>query len=344
MASNNRENNFNLLRLLFASLVIVSHSPELVDGNRSREILTRIFGALTFGEVAVDGFFLISGYLIAGSYVSTGAAARYLLKRVLRIVPGYAVAFVICGLCIAPFVGGAAVWSVRGLGHLLPQMLTLLPPKVPGVFAGLPFPALNGAMWTIRFEFECYLMAGALGLMGLLQPRFRSVVAVVVGLLLLLNIAGAVQGGHEVHESGLRALAKDLRFFTIFGVGTVYWLFRDRISFRHAGAAVAASVLIGSMFEFHLAEAAIAVCGGYLIFWAAFAVRPIPLGRLTRGDDISYGLYLYGWPVQILFVWNFPTIDPWLLCALSLMIAAALGFISWKLVEQPSLRLVRRAG
>lgn len=344
MARNNRENNFNLLRLVLASLVIVSHSPELLDGNRSREILTRTFGTLSFGEVAVDGFFLISGYLIAGSYVGTNAVGRYLLKRVVRIVPGYAVAFLISGLCIAPFVGGGVVWSAQGLGKLLPQMLTLLPPKVPGVFAGMPYPALNGAMWTIRFEFECYLMTGALGLMGLLRPRFRWAAAVVVGSLLLLNIVGAVHGGHEVHESGLQELAKNLRFFTIFGVGTVYWLFRDSISFRHAGAVVAACVLTGGMLEYHLAEAVFAVCGGYLIFWFAFAVRPVHLGRLTRGDDISYGLYLYGWPVQILIVWHFRTADPWLLCALSLMIAAALGYASWRLVEQPALRLARGPG
>src|SRR3982074_3309146 len=86
-------NNFGFLRLLFATLVILAHSPELVDGNRSREILTRIFGTMPLGEVAVDGFFLISGYLILQSLVNSKSYFEYLSKRVLRIYPGYIVAF-----------------------------------------------------------------------------------------------------------------------------------------------------------------------------------------------------------------------------------------------------------
>src|SRR4051794_9570955 len=89
-----RNNNIGLLRLLFAGMVVLSHSPELIDGNRSREILTRAFGTLSFGEVGVDGFFIISGYLVTKSYL-TSSLLDFLVKRVARILPAFVVATIV---------------------------------------------------------------------------------------------------------------------------------------------------------------------------------------------------------------------------------------------------------
>jgi peptidoglycan/LPS O-acetylase OafA/YrhL len=77
-------NNCNLVRLIFAGLVVVSHSPVLADGNDLREPLLRLFGRMSFGDVSVDGFFLVSGYLITKSFARQPGVFGYLMKRVAR--------------------------------------------------------------------------------------------------------------------------------------------------------------------------------------------------------------------------------------------------------------------
>jgi peptidoglycan/LPS O-acetylase OafA/YrhL len=320
-----RNNNFGCLRLLFAALVIVSHSAELIDGDRTREPLTRIFGTMTFGEIAVDGFFLISGYLITQSFVQRRSIWSYLAKRVLRIVPGYAVSFALCAFVLAPLVGGQM--SLQTVMHQFWLMLRLAPPDVPGAFRGLPYPQLNGSMWTIRYEFGCYLVAALVGFMGAYNPKFRWLLLVVTGFALFASVAGL--GNH--HDA--------VKFFAVFEVGALYYLYK--ITFDNFGAVSGALILVAFMLSPFVAEPAFAIFGGYLIFW--FALKVPAFSRIGDETDISYGVYLYAWPIQNIIIWNDrTTINPWVLCAGSLAGACVAGYLSWVSVEKPCMGLLRK--
>lgn len=329
-----RANNLGLLRLLFAALVVVAHSPELIDGNRSREVLTRVFGTLSFGEVAVDGFFLISGYLITRSYLGAASPGEYLVRRILRIYPGFLVASLVCIAVVAPLAGGVLTPSawLKSLG----RMALLAPPDVPGAFAGLPYPQLNGSMWTISYEFGCYLLVVVLGVAGVLK-RPRVYLALLAGLGLLYALRGHVPVLGLSDALGFR-LASLIRFAAVFCCGGAFYLLRHRIAYSARGAALAALLLVPLLFSPTLAEPALVLLGGYLVFWFAFAVPPGAVSLATNRLDPSYGLYLYAWPIQNLLVLHAPGLSPWSVTLVTLGLAGLLGIASWLVVEAPALR------
>jgi peptidoglycan/LPS O-acetylase OafA/YrhL len=320
------DNNFGLLRLLLALLVIVSHSPQLVDGNASREIMFRLFGTMTLGSAAVDGFFIVSGYLITKSFVQSPSVAAYVAKRFVRI---------------APAVGGVdPLSSAATTKHLLLLMLRLLPPAVPGTFLGNPYTDLNLSMWTIAYECRCYIAAAIIGLLGLYDGRFRLVFVFGTVALLIADSIGVANHPVGAGESLTGSFDQDIRFAASFAAGACFYLCRDEIRFTAFGAGLSAVCLAVLLFSARWAEAGLIVCGGYLMFWFVFELRIDGFSRIGRGIDISYGLYLYAWTVQNILIWMDRAIDPLLLTALTIPVAAAFGYASWIWVERPAMRLL----
>jgi peptidoglycan/LPS O-acetylase OafA/YrhL len=341
----NRNHQFDLLRILFATLVLLAHAPEITDGNMSRELLHRFTGAprLTFGTVGVDGFFLLSGYLIAGSWLGDPEFFNFLRKRVLRIVPGYLVAVVLSTFAVGILAPGVEHFFAGLNEHLLISVVLLNSPATPPVFPGLHHVEVNGALFTIGYEFRCYLLVALLGLGGLLRRPIVCLVA--AGLLLSSLVYPAVflQMHWPRHVEALLGLPDVVfRLTGVYLVGVCFYLFRNRLVFRPWLGWPAACVLVG---VFAMApsfgELALVLCGGYLMFYLGRMRLPC-LSGMSRFPDISYGIYLYGWPVEALWIW-FHRGSPWITFFVSTIICFGLGWLSWHFVERPALTLKRRA-
>ncbi len=328
-----RSNNFDCLRLIFASLVIVSHATAFVDGDVHRELFHCIFGTTLMGEVAVDGFFLISGFLIVKSWIRNPHLSSFLRKRINRIYPGFIVASCISVFLVGPLAGSSTFLEDLGLGKFLSGLLFLVGPYCPPVFRGTYFANINGSLWTIAYEFRCYLLVAVLGIFGLTHKKWiwLGVALVAIGL-------SYVPGMTEVKVPDWAHLivpdvSHSLHFLALFGIGATYCLFEDRIRWDDRVAAGALLLMIGLLFIPALAQIAIAVPGSYLLFW--FANRETPsLNWFRNLPDISYGVYLYGWPTEKLLLWYLPNLGPWLLMGFSLLISFGLGYLSWLLVER----------
>lgn len=314
----------------------------MLDGGQRREPLNMLFHTLSFGALAVDAFFLISGYLIAASFVSSASVGAYFLKRILRIYPAFLVCFLVCVLVVAPLAGadlsglGLSAW-----GHMAYRLLTLKAPEVGGAFAGLPYPALNGSAWTISYEFRCYILAALFGLAGLYRrpAAFVALTAAVVLASLAMSWPGAaIVATPSWFEAAFGDPVQTGRLLGAFMVGTCFWLYRKSLPLRARYAALATPPLIGLMFTPQFAETALILLGGYILFWTAFRVRWRPLLTINAKDDISYGVYLYAWPIGALLIWCWRTIPLPLLGLLTFAGAAACGAISWFVIERPATR------
>jgi peptidoglycan/LPS O-acetylase OafA/YrhL len=326
-----RQNNFLAFRFLFATLVMLSHAPEIIDGDRQREILTRIFGTVSFGDVGVDGFFLISGYLITQSWESTNSLTVFLQKRLFRIAPGYLVAYAICvaaGVFVAADPAGyfGAIFSVHGVVASVRSITSLGMPFTPEVFAGQHYPTVNASMWTLQYEFECYLAVALLGNIGLLH---RAVLIPVAAVLMFLS---------GIHAGEKNWAPETLLVF--FCSGALFYLCRGFVLRRVWVLAVIGVMLAGLLFFQYFAVAALAVCGGALLFAAVFAPSDKFLW-INKLPDFSYGLYLYGWPAERFLVWYFPAASPWIVFVVAWPIAACCGLASWFAVEKPALALAK---
>jgi peptidoglycan/LPS O-acetylase OafA/YrhL len=338
---------FGMLRLLLAAAVVIGHMPEMVDGNRSREPLTLVFGTLSLGELAVDGFFIISGFLITASYLRSRSVDSYLRRRVARIYPAFIVAFLICAF-IVPLLAGAVALTGQEELNLLKRLALLLEPAVGGAFPSLAHDSVNGSMWTIAYEFRCYLLVIALALAGVFSNRrfviFAAAVTMVASISTpesVVRFFGSLPLGNV---TGLYAPNAFLRTIGLFLCGAAFYLARDGILFRWRTVVLAGVLLcIGLCFR-ETAHLAVGTFGAYLIFGIAAWAGRNPLGRINERTDISYGLYLYAWPAGQLLILHQPGQSVMVLTVQTLAIAAVMGWLSWHLVEKHFLLRARGEG
>jgi peptidoglycan/LPS O-acetylase OafA/YrhL len=335
-----RANNFDALRVALSLLVIFSHSYPLLRGSNDTEPLFRMTGGQhTFGELAVEGFFVISGYLITASWQRSRGLVDYLRRRVLRIYPGFLVAVAFSSLVAAPLIAPdrAEFWRRFDFREFWKEAFNLAGAYSPGG-------EINGSLWSIRYEFLCYLALAAFGLMGILRRRF---LVVLFSLFCTGVYASMIYFGVQIPGSRLTWLwgfpGYWPRLAACYFAGAAFHLYADRIVHSKwlAVASLVGLLTAGLIPGSKALPLLIPYLGGYLTFYLAF----VPAGGLkdiARRGDLSYGLYLYAFPIQMILVDRFrPYLSPEGLAALAMVATFFFAVFSWHFVERHFLRLKR---
>lgn len=340
-------NNFDFLRFSLASLVIFSHSFALLSGSNATDPLHRLTrGQITLGELAVDGFFILSGFLVTHSWTRSPALGTFLLKRASRIYPGFIVVTVLSALLIFPIAYRFPFGTMPNglLGSQALSLVTLRAAEPPGAFPQNAIHAVNGSLWSIPFEAWCYVGTAACGLAGAIRNR-KVILALLVSSTLVslafvlwnLNPGAKILG---VIFGWPRLWARMLPYFLS---GMVFYLYQDRIRYTTLGALGAALALALASAVPHGWSIAGPWCGAYLLLWLAFN-RTVALNGWGKYGDFSYGIYLYAFPLQQLIIHEFRPAHPLLLFSFSLPASVVLGALSWHGVEKCFVRRHRKPG
>jgi peptidoglycan/LPS O-acetylase OafA/YrhL len=327
--------NFLALRHILAGCVLVSHAYFVVNGPDVAEPLLTSTG-LDLGQHAVNLFFTISGFLVIQSLERRGLA-DYGQARALRLLPGLAVAIGVAAFIIGPLA------TTLGLGQYLrdPQTWRFIgdiAPRfdghatLPGVFDKQPASEVMITIWTIKYEIACYVLL-AIGGVFALTRKWIVLAAAAGGFLVML--AGTLVSLPD-------AVLSLARFGLCFSIGVGGWLYREHVQLagRYMVALAALAVLLSGT-RAGIPVMIIAECYGVL--WLAF----LPLARSDRGGrqaapDLSYGIYLYGFPLEQFIYFLAQPASPWRLLALALPATLLVAALSWYLVEKPALGLKTR--
>ena len=317
-------NQLNLTRFIAAMLVVFSHSFALTVGQNADPLFVFSRGQKTFGALAVDAFFAISGLLITRAWMRAPNMEFFFRSRVLRLYPGFGLAMVFSVLLMAVRAGdlksAMVMLSALNWKSMAWCLLTL------GFHDGVG----NAPLWTIQIEFACYIGVAAYGLFGWFHYRW--------GVLLIACFVGTIYSLKVLKDGEADAW---WRFACFFVVGSCFWLYRDRVLWLRRMAFIAAVLLAVGLAVKPGFTLLIPWCGTYLLLGAA--LRPSNrLSRLADRWDLSYGIYVLGWPVQATIVHFFHVTSPTLLTLLSAVFLLPLAWSSWTWVERPMLAMKKR--
>ena len=332
--SQNRDNNFNLIRAIAATAVLVSHAYPIALGPEAKEPLQDLTG-YSLGSLSVYVFFAISGFLITASFERSSSVASFLSARILRLVPGLAVSLLLVAFVLGPVVTTLPLGEYLSnpeVYRFLGKNMALIWPEyyLPGVFETNPYPAIEGSIWTLFHEVVCYMGVLVIGLFGVLQRRGAMVAA--VGLYLVFWAIG------EFSDVTLPSKIEGLRRLSMpFAIGVIFYVWKANLPLSVWVLGGLCAVTFG-LRDTAAYDLLLIISLSYGTFWLAYIPKGVVRGY-NRIGDYSYGIYIYAFPMQGAAVWAFGSMSPLENMLIAFPLTLLPSILSWHLLEEPALGL-----
>lgn len=326
-----RNNNFNLLRIYLSLSVVFYHCYEL-----SQKAALNFVNTWFNGERAVEAFFIISGYLIIKSYYRCASISEFLKKRILRIYPAYFVVIVLCVIAGAVFttLPAAAYFTSAQLYKYIAVnvvFLNFLQPTLPGVFSNNFLSTVNGSLWTLKIEVAYYFLVPLIAVL-----RTKINVHLLYGLIFissLIYFLGMKQLFSNTNNQMYLFLSRQITgqlFYFIAGA----WLaeLEKKSWFITIAKWAGIPCIIAIFFPFPISVECVLLA--IAVYFCA-CIAP-SINFRYKQHDISYGLYIYHFPViQVLVSCGLYNSSVFLGFTYSVIITFLLAVFSWFFVERP---------
>lgn len=325
-------NNLDLFRLIAACMVIYGHAFALAPGGSTRDLVGSTLGFDYSGSLAVKIFFFLSGLVVTNSLIEKGDPLRFVIARVFRIWPAFLVVVTASALILGPLMTNLALSDYFShsdtFKYIRRNALMNIQFMLPGVFEDNPYKgAVNGSLWSIPLEVGAYIVLLGLFMLGVLKSRLLA-----LGIFLLIALDPLV--GNKLLFTWLGA--PELKLLPpCFALGAIMALYKDHIR-------VDARCVLGAWLLYYLFRHS---AHNFYFFYAALFLSIVQLAttatalRLRPKADISYGVYLWGFPVQQVMAHHFAAHGVVANQLLSLGVTLLLGLASWHLVEKRCIAL-----
>ena len=331
-----RPAGFDYLRISLALAVFMSHTIIITYGDSAANYYLSSWRR-PFAAFILPMFFALSGFLVAGSLVRTKSFFVYFGLRAIRIVPALAVEVLLCAFILGPIFTARALPEYFTSHQFFIYFLNIVGDvhfTLPGVFATNPHPfVVNEQLWTVPWELQCYIVMAAIAVVGAVQKKALMLV-------IAIGFSAAVLGYGIIDPPQTWVSVHGIVLVESFVAGITLFVYRRELSLSK-GLFLASLVTMCVLFLMPYGDYLVSFPAGYVTVY--LGMQNPPRNKIVLSGDYSYGIYLYGFPIQQAVAAAMPTSrsllgDVCIALPLTLLVAVS----SWHYIEKPALLLRSR--